>query len=84
MMLAGLPVPAPAVEELASLVRETGAADLAGRLKQALLEGVRLLALTQPERALMLNALEDPPDELAELRAVLLADPQWRTGHGLC
>ena len=32
MMLAGLPVPADAVEELAALVRVAGAADLADRL----------------------------------------------------
>jgi hypothetical protein len=28
-------------------------------------------------------SLEDPPQELAELRAVLLADQQWRRGEGL-
>lgn len=28
-------------------------------------------------------ALEDPPGEFAELRAVLLADHQWRRGAGL-
>jgi hypothetical protein len=31
----------------------------------------------------MLSALEDPPQGLAELRAVLLADHQWRRGEGL-
>jgi hypothetical protein len=31
----------------------------------------------------MLNALEDPPDELTELRAVLLSDHQWRQSEGL-
>jgi hypothetical protein len=30
----------------------------------------------------MLSALEDPPQELAELRVVLLADHQWRRGKG--
>ena len=33
-------------------------------------EGVSLLALTIDERAIILAALEDPPDGLAELRAV--------------
>ena len=42
-----------------------------------------LLALTINERAIMLSALEDPPEELAELRAVLLADYQWRRSEGL-
>jgi hypothetical protein len=44
---------------------------------------VKLLALSLDERALMLSALEDPPQELAELRAVLLNDHQWRQGEGL-
>ena len=33
--------------------------------------------------ALLLAALEDPPPELTELRAVLLADHQWRRGEGI-
>jgi hypothetical protein len=39
---------------------------------------VKLLALTLDERAIMLAALEDPPQQLAKLRAVLLADHLWR------
>ena len=50
--------------------------DLADRLERALDADVKLLALTLDERALLLSALEDPPQELAELRAVLLADRQ--------
>ena len=82
-MLAGLPVPDDSVDELARLIRATGADDLADRLEQALTDGVELLALALDERALMLNALEDPPPELGELRAVLLADHQWRRAEGL-
>ena len=74
-MLAGLPVPADAVDELAGLVRDAGAHDLADRLERAVADELKLLALTLDQRALMLSALEDPPQELAELRAVLLADP---------
>jgi hypothetical protein len=44
---------------------------------------VKLIALTLDERALLLAALEDPPPELAELRAVLLADHQWRRREGI-
>ena len=44
---------------------------------------MKLLALTREERTIMLNALQDPPQELAELRAVLLADHQWRRAEGL-
>ena len=83
MMLAGLPVPDDAVDEAGDLVRDAGADDLADRLEHALETEVKLLALTLDERALMLSALEDPPQELAELRAVLLADHQWRRAEGL-
>ena len=75
-MLAGLP-------GLAELVRAVGADDLAERLERAVADGVALLALTLDERALMLATLEDPPPELAELRAVLLADHTWRRGEGI-
>lgn len=44
---------------------------------------MKRLALTLDERAVMLAALEDPPHQLAELRAVLLADHQWRRSEGL-
>ena len=82
-MLAGRPVPNDAVHELADVVRATGADELADRLNRALADEVKLLALTLDERALMLSALEDPPDDLTELRAVRLADHQWRRAEGL-
>ena len=44
---------------------------------------MKLLELSLDERALLLSALEDPQQELAELRAVLLTDHQWRRGEGL-
>jgi hypothetical protein len=44
---------------------------------------VKLFALTLDARAIMLSALEDPLQELAELRAVLLADHQWRRSEVL-
>ena len=76
-------MPDRAVEGLAELVRSTGADDLADRLERAVADGVKLIALTLDERALLLAALEDPPPELAELRAVLLADHQWRRREGI-
>lgn len=82
-MLAGLPVVAEAVEDLAGLVRAYGDEVLANRLERAVADDVKLLALTLDERAIMLAALEDPPDQLSELRAVLLADHQWRRGEGI-
>lgn len=42
-----------------------------------------LLALTIDERALILAALDDPPDGLAELRAVLMNEHQWLQSEGL-
>ena len=44
---------------------------------------MKLLALTLDERALLLAALEDPPQELAEIRAILLSDHQWRRREGI-
>ena len=43
----------------------------------------QLLALTIDERAIILAQLEDPPDGLAELRAVLMNEHQWRQREGL-
>ena len=75
--------PTTPVQKLALLLRDAGADELADRLEQAFADEVELLALTRAERTVMLSALEDPPQELADLRAVLLADHQWRRGEGL-
>ena len=83
MMLAGVPVAAPAAADLAEIVRAAGADGLANRLHRALADDVRLLALTLDERVLILNALDDPPDGLAELRGVLLNEHEWRQREGL-
>ena len=83
MMLAGLAVPDPAVEDLAELVRAAGADDLAGRLERAAADGVQLLALTIDERAIILAALDDPPDGLAARRGVLMSEHEWRQCTGL-
>ena len=42
-----------------------------------------LLGLEIDERAIILAALEDPPDGLAELRGVLMNEHQWRQREGL-
>ena len=44
---------------------------------------MKLLALTLDDRPLMLSALEDPPEQLAELRAVLLAAISGAAPKGL-
>jgi hypothetical protein len=40
------------------------------------------LTLTIGERAIILASLEDPPDGLSELRAVLLNEHEWRKREG--
>jgi hypothetical protein len=70
-MLAGVPVPATAAAELAGIVRTAGADNLADRLERALSDEVKLLALTIDERALILAALDGPPQPLAPFVAQL-------------
>jgi hypothetical protein len=72
-----------ATTELAAMVRAAGADDLADRLEQALTVGTKLLAFTIDERAVVLGQLEDPPEGLAEFRAVLLSEHPWRERGGL-
>ncbi len=59
------------VAQLVRMVKEAGAVELADRLDRANHDGVALLALTIDERAIILAALEDPPDWYAEQRAVV-------------
>ena len=81
-MLAGVAMSDPATAELVWIVRAVGADELADRLEHAVDDQVRLLALTIDERAVILDQLDDPPDRLAELRAVLLNEHQWRQREG--
>ena len=74
VMLAGLPVATPAVHWIALTLRGNRRPRPRRELDGAVYAGVNLIALSLDDRALMLAALEDPPPELAELRAVLLAD----------
>ena len=83
VMLAGVPVTADSTAELVSIVRTAGAVELADLLERALDDQVKLLALTIDECAIIISQLEDPPDGLAELRAVLLSEHQWRQREGL-
>ena len=79
MMLAGIHVSAELVRELADLVDEPAASVL----EKALETEVLILALTIADRERILCALDDPPDGLTELRAVLLKEQVWRTREGL-
>jgi len=83
MMLAGTPVPPDAMAALAAQVRAADAGDLADRLDRALADDVKILALTIADRSIVLFVLDDPPEGLAELRAVLLNEHEWRQREGL-
>ena len=83
VMLAGVPVADDSVAELAGIVRTAGADELAGRLERALDDEVKLLALSVDERAMILDALDDPPDQLVELRATLMREFEYRVREGL-
>jgi hypothetical protein len=72
-MLAGIPVPNDAVEDLAALVRAAGADDLADRLERAAAERVSLLALTIDERA-----FSTPDRTSSERRAMATKEPGQR------
>jgi len=81
-MLAGVPVFADAVAELADTVRPTGADELADRLEQALDDDVALLALTIDQRALILAALGDPPDGLPSFGPCCSTSTSGGNGRG--
>lgn len=83
MQLAGIPVADRDVLELARLLREAGFDATAERLQDNYDSETRVLALTILEREMILRALEDPPDGLAELRAILLLEHEGRVRDGL-
>ena len=57
---------------------EDGDTELADRLDRALDDQATHFAMTVDDRAIILAALEEPPNGLAEFRAVLLNEHQWR------
>jgi hypothetical protein len=81
--LAGVPVPTAAVLVLAELLDDADDDELAAKLRRAIERRTRVLALELDERTGILAALEEPPDGLAELRAVLLQEHVWRLAEGL-
>jgi hypothetical protein len=83
MMLAGIPVPDRYILELAGLARGSGFDDVADKLEKAYDLETKVLALTISDREAILRALDDPPDGLAELRGVLLAEHEGRVRQGL-
>jgi hypothetical protein len=81
MFLAGVPVRTDLVRELACTVDDD---ELATELQTAVVHDVKIIALDFAERDRILEALaDDCPDELAELRGVLLKELEWRRREGL-
>lgn len=79
IMLAGIPVARDHVRWLADTVDEPTST----RLHRALGYGTRRLALEIMEREQILRALDEPPEGLTELRAVLLQERVGRKRSGL-
>jgi hypothetical protein len=77
-MLAGIPVPDRDVLEVTRRLRASGFLDTAEALELAYDSERRVVSLTVPDREAILWTLEDGPDELAELRGVLLREHVWR------
>jgi hypothetical protein len=83
MVLAGIPVPDRLVLELVGRLRDAGFEGTAARLDGAYDREARILALTIASREAIIRALEDCPDGLGELRAVLTKEHEWRKREGL-
>jgi hypothetical protein len=76
VFLAGVPVSDRLLRELARTVDDD---ELATKLQTAVVRDVKIIALDFGERDRILEALaDDCPDELAELRGVLLNELEWR------
>jgi hypothetical protein len=83
VLLAGIHVDDRLVLDLARRLREAGLDDTAEVLEDGYDGGRPAPALTIPDREAILRVLDDPPDELGELRGVLLHEHEWRTREGL-
>lgn len=78
-VVAGIPVRADSILELARLVDDP---ELTDKLERAYGRDVKILARDMPERETILLALDEPPSGLEELRA-LLQEHVWRHREGL-
>jgi uncharacterized protein (DUF1778 family) len=83
MLVAGVEIENEVVEELVSMLREEYYVNAADTLEHALVEDRAEVGLTIRERTAILDVLDDPPADLAQLRRVLLVEHQWRLRTGL-
>jgi hypothetical protein len=82
-MLAGIPVADRSVLEITRRLRHAGVDGNAETLELAYAAEQRVAALTIDDREAILSILEDCPDDLLELRGVLLRECEWRMREGL-
>ncbi len=83
MFLAGIPIEDKRVLTLAGKLRDAGLDDTAERLETAYDLETKVLALSIAHRDDLLQVLVDCPEDLCELRAVLLQQQAWRDREGL-
>jgi hypothetical protein len=81
-MLAGVRVAKTAVLDLARRLHDAGFEDTAEVLVVALEAEQTMVALTIQDREAIVRTLDEPPAGLAELRDVLLHEPEWRKREG--
>ena len=82
MFLAGVDVREGVLLELARRVRQAGFGDTADKLETGWREEDKMLALETCDRDALLHVLADGPDELAELRSVLLQEHERKLAGG--
>jgi hypothetical protein len=70
------------VRGLAAGLRDAHVGDTAEKLERAWSREIRVLGLDVADRETSLLVLTDGPDELAELRGVLLTEYEWRRAGG--
>jgi hypothetical protein len=83
MYLAGVNIALEDVMTLVALLRAERYSTTADTLERGIRRCDGAVGLTIRERTAILDVLDDPPDGLAQLRGVLLAEHTWRIQHGL-
>jgi len=83
MRLAGIDLTEESLLQLVVRLRRAGLGEQADRIVDALMSMQTQVPLRHPDRVAILTVLDDPPDDLAELRGVLLAEHEGRVRGGL-
>lgn len=81
--MAGVPVSYVAAGELAWRLTDAGLGGTADYIADVIAVSGDTVSLTITEREAALRVLEDGPHELADLRATLLAERDWREATSL-